>query len=106
MRIGFLGLGQMGRAMAARLIESGHDLTVWNRTASASKNFEKRARIAGTAQEATNAEVVITMLADDAAVEAVWLKPRMKAGGVHLNMATVSLRVARELTALQKEYST
>ena len=104
MRIGFLGLGQMGREMAGRLIDAGHELTVWNRTFSAAKNFEKRARIAGTPQEATSGEVVISMLADDAAVQAVWLNPRMKSAGVHLNMATVSLRVARELAGLQASY--
>jgi 3-hydroxyisobutyrate dehydrogenase-like beta-hydroxyacid dehydrogenase len=104
MKIGFLGLGQMGRKMAARLIDAGYDLTVWNRSASVSMSFEGRARIAGTPQEATEAEIVVTMLADDAAVEAVWLEPRLTTRGVHLNMATVSLRVARELAKLQKDY--
>jgi 3-hydroxyisobutyrate dehydrogenase-like beta-hydroxyacid dehydrogenase len=104
MKIGFTGLGQMGRKMAARLIEAGHELTVWNRSSSVSKEFERRAHIAASPQEAMHAEVVITMLADDAAVEAVWLKPRMTTNGVHLNMATVSLRVARELARLQKDY--
>src|SRR5204862_5195190 len=63
-----------------------------------------RARVAGEPAEAMDAEVVITMLADDAAVDAVWLAPRMKAEGVHLNMATASLRVARELARLQEDY--
>ena len=104
MRIGFLGLGQMGREMAARLIDAGHALTVWNRSPGASKRFDGRARVAATPEEAMESEVVITMLADDAAVEAVWIKPGLRSGGVHLNMATVSLRVARELARLQKDY--
>jgi 3-hydroxyisobutyrate dehydrogenase-like beta-hydroxyacid dehydrogenase len=104
MRIGFIGLGQMGREMAARLIGAGHQLAVWNRSPSASRKFEDQARVVGSPQEATDAEIVITMLADDAAVEAVWLTPRMTTKGVHLNMATVSLRVARELAGLQKDY--
>jgi 3-hydroxyisobutyrate dehydrogenase-like beta-hydroxyacid dehydrogenase len=104
MKIGFLGLGQMGRKMAARLIEAGHGLTVWNRSASPVQEFKDRARVAASPQEAMDAELVITMLADDAAVESVWLKPRMTARGVHLNMATVSLRVARELAKLQQDY--
>jgi 3-hydroxyisobutyrate dehydrogenase-like beta-hydroxyacid dehydrogenase len=104
MKIGFVGLGQMGREMAARLIDAGHDLTVWNRSAAASKKFEGRARVALSPEEAMQADVVITMLADDAAVEAVWLKPGMTTRGVHLNMATVSLRMARELSKLQKDY--
>jgi 3-hydroxyisobutyrate dehydrogenase-like beta-hydroxyacid dehydrogenase len=104
MRIGFIGLGQMGREMAARLVGAGHELVVWNRTASAARVLQHKAEVAASPREAADAEIVITMLADDAAVEAVWLAPRMTAKGVHLNMATVSLRVARELARLQKDY--
>jgi hypothetical protein len=104
MRIGFIGLGQMGREMAARLAGAGHELVVWNRSAAAAQKLEGRARIAASPGETMASDVVITMLADDAAVEAVWLKPRMTTRGVHLNMATVSLRVARELARLQKDY--
>jgi 3-hydroxyisobutyrate dehydrogenase-like beta-hydroxyacid dehydrogenase len=104
MKIGFLGLGQMGREMAARLIGAGHELVVWNRSAAATERFKGHARIAGSAEEACDAEVVITMLADDAAVEAVWLAPALRTRGVHLNMATVSMRVARELARLQEAY--
>jgi 3-hydroxyisobutyrate dehydrogenase-like beta-hydroxyacid dehydrogenase len=100
MKIGFLGLGQMGREMAARLVAAGHDVAAWNRTP---KNLAG-ARLVGAPHEAMDAEIVITMLADDAAVEAVWIKGGMKTAGVHLNMATVSLRVARELARLQKDY--
>jgi 3-hydroxyisobutyrate dehydrogenase-like beta-hydroxyacid dehydrogenase len=104
MRIGFIGLGQMGREMAARLIDAGHELTVWNRSAQALAPFKGRARVAGSAAEACDAEVVISMLADDAALEAVWLGPALRTRGVHLNMATVSMRVARELARLQDAY--
>src|SRR2546426_2314371 len=101
MKIGFIGLGQMGREMAARLIAASHDLVVWNRTASAAKGFEN---VASTPAEAMDAEVVITMLADDAAVQSVWIKPGLRAKGVHLNMATVSLGTARALAELQENY--
>jgi len=104
MKIGFLGLGQMGREMSVRLIDAGHELTVWNRSASAAQAFEGRARIAADPGDAMQADVVITMLADDAAVEAVWLKSRMTTPGVHLNMATVSLRVAAALAGAQRDY--
>jgi 3-hydroxyisobutyrate dehydrogenase-like beta-hydroxyacid dehydrogenase len=104
MKIGFLGLGQMGRKMSVRLIDAGHELTVWNRSASAAQEFTGRARVAASPREAMDAQVVITMLADDAAVDAVWLRPRMTTPGVHLNMATVSLRTARELAKLQHDY--
>ena len=69
MKIGFIGLGQMGRGMAARLIERGYRVTVWNRTRSAAEPFlAQGARIAERPREALDADVVITMLADDAAV--------------------------------------
>ena len=90
--------------MSVRLIDAGHDLVVWNRSPAAARSLAGRARVAAEPAELMDTEVVITMLADDAAVEAVWLAPRMKARGVHLNMATVSLRVARELARLQEDY--
>src|SRR3954454_4272313 len=104
MKIGLIGIRQMGREMSVRLIDAGHDLVVWNRSPAAARKLGDLARVAGEPAEAMDAEVVITMLADDAAVEGVWLAPRMKAKGVHLNMATVSLRVARELARLQEDY--
>src|ERR1043165_2644866 len=104
MKIGLIGIGQMGREMSVRLIDAGHDLLVWDRSPAAAGKLAGRARVAGRPEEAMDVEVVITMLADDAAVEAVWLAPRMRAKGVHLNMATVSLGVARELARLQEDY--
>ena len=104
MKIGFIGLGQMGREMAARLIDAGHALTVYNRSASPSEPFRNRARIASSPSEAANAEVVITMLADDAAVDAVWIQRKLQSPGVHLNMASVSLAMARQLAGLQGNY--
>ena len=104
MKIGLIGIGQMGREMSVRLADAGHDLVVWNRSPAAAARLADRARVASRPEEAVDAEVVITMLADDAAVEAVWLAPRMRAKGVHLNMATVSLGVARELARLQEDY--
>lgn len=105
MKVGFIGLGQMGRAMAGRLIDAGHDLTVYNRSPAAAEPFRSRgARLAQAPWQALDAEVVITMLADDAALEAVWIAPAlvsmMPASSVHLNMGTVSLRMAKRVTAL------
>lgn len=103
MKIGFIGLGQMGREMAARLIEAGHSLTAWNRTASAGEALRRRgAAVAATpAGVLEGAEVVVSMLADDAATREVWLDGglagRMARGGVHLNMATVGIPLAREM---------
>ena len=108
MKIGFIGLGQMGQRMAARLLEQGHELVVWNRTPSATQTLQEAgASVAARPEETLDTEVVITMLSDDAAIEAVWvasgLLERMPAGAVHLNMASVSLRMARALAALHRK---
>ena len=78
--IAFLGLGRMGTLMARRVLAAGHDLTVWNRTAERAQPLVAAgARAAPTpAEAAREAEIVITMLADPAAEEAVVLGP----GGV------------------------
>lgn len=102
MRIAFIGLGQMGKAMAARLIDAGHALTVFNRTRNAADELEKRgAHVAATPEALVGAELVITMVADDAATRAIWLDSglaaRWPAGTLHINMSTVGLEVARAL---------
>ena len=73
MKVGFIGLGNMGSAIARNLINAGHDLSVYNRTRSRAEPFASLgARIAETPSEAAaDAEVLITMLADDGAVKAV-----------------------------------
>jgi len=99
MNVGFVGLGQMGRPMVERLKGAGHSLKVYNRTRSS-------AEIASRPDDVLDSEVVITMLADDAAVRTVWLDPglaaRLPKGAIHLNMATVSMGIARDLTAIHK----
>lgn len=101
MKIGWLGLGKMGSAMAPRLIEAGHALVVFNRTA---KPFDDRARIARHPRETLQADVVITMLADDAALDAVWAGIDPGPDTIHLNMATVSVGLARRFAARQPNY--
>ena len=70
--LGFLGLGSMGAGMASRLLETGHDVLVWNRSKDAvAELVAKGAREAATPAEALAAEVSFSMLSNDAAVEAV-----------------------------------
>ena len=99
MNVGFVGLGQMGRPMVERLKGTGHALKVYNRTRSSSAVVERPEAV-------LDSEVVITMLADDAAVRAVWLDTglaaRLPKGSIHLNMATVSMGIARELTRIHE----
>jgi 3-hydroxyisobutyrate dehydrogenase len=63
-KIAFLGLGRMGRELVTHLLVNGHDVTVWNRTASATQSSAQRgARVAHSAEEAvTDAEIVLTAL--------------------------------------------
>jgi 3-hydroxyisobutyrate dehydrogenase-like beta-hydroxyacid dehydrogenase len=103
-RVGFVGLGKMGSAMAARLLDAGHALVVFNRSPSSSKAFEGKASVARHPRETLQSDVVITMLADDAAVDTVWTGLELPANTVHLNMATVSVGLARRFAARQKRY--
>ena len=75
MKVGFVGLGAMGGSMAQALLDKGHELTVYNRTKDKAEPLRKRgARVAKTpADAARDAEVVVTMLADDDAVRTVTL---------------------------------
>lgn len=104
MKIGFIGLGSMGRPMASNLLEAGHDLTVYNRTRSrATPLADAGAAVADTpGTAALDAEIVITMLSDDAAVEAVTfgdhgILEAMGEGAVHASMSTISATLSRRL---------
>ncbi len=106
-RIAFLGLGNMGRGMAARLLAAGHQLTVHNRTpARAAGLLERGARWADTpAQACAGAEAVICMTADEPASRAMWcgaagaLTAATAPGALALECATLPLGWVRELAA-------
>jgi 3-hydroxyisobutyrate dehydrogenase len=91
--IAFLGLGRMGSRMARRLVAAGHDLTVWNRTPMPS--VVPGAQVAPTAAAAVaDAELVITMLSDPAAVTDVLFGQQgavaaMRAGSLLIEMSTI-----------------
>jgi len=108
MRIGFIGLGAIGRPMAHNLVAAGFEVTVWNRTPERAQPLvDAGARQARTPAECASADVLITMLADDAAVTAVLdehhLLEAMGADTVHVNMATVSVQCGRDLAARHAE---
>jgi 3-hydroxyisobutyrate dehydrogenase-like beta-hydroxyacid dehydrogenase len=70
MQVGFIGLGRMGSPIAANLLAAGHDLTVYNRTKAKAEPLVKRgAQLAKTPGDAARGQIVITMLADDRAVD-------------------------------------
>jgi 3-hydroxyisobutyrate dehydrogenase-like beta-hydroxyacid dehydrogenase len=108
MNVGFLGLGQMGMAMAANLIRAGHQVCVWNRSPGPAQELAALgAKVAAEPAEAARGEVLMSMLADDEAHRAVLLREgvldRAARGLIHVNLATVSVALARELARLSQE---
>ena len=106
MKIAFLGLGNMGLGMARNLLRAGHEVTVWNRTLSKAEALRaENAKVASSPAEAsTDAEIVITILADDAAVSSAVLAPggcmeTLAAGAIHVSMSTISVALSQQLAA-------
>src|SRR3989449_1844071 len=102
MDIGFIGLGTMGSRVAANLLKAGHKVRVWNRSRPSVDALARGgATPVGTAREAFSGDAVFSMLADDAAVRAV-IDPLLDGaprGLAHVNMATISVALARDLAA-------
>jgi 3-hydroxyisobutyrate dehydrogenase-like beta-hydroxyacid dehydrogenase len=103
MKIGFVGLGQMGSGIAANIIAAGHELTVWNRSDGPVKALvEKGAIAARTPEDALKGELLFSMLANDKAISEVGLDgallAKAKPGLVHVNLATISVELAQRLT--------
>jgi len=104
MKVGFIGLGAMGRAIAGNIMKAGHQVTVWNRSPDAAEALVKQGAImAKSPEDALQGDCLISMLANDAALRDVGLDgpllDRATKSLVHANMATVSVALARELGA-------
>ncbi|MGR4864272.1 NAD(P)-dependent oxidoreductase [Caulobacter sp. LARHSG274] len=102
MDIGFIGLGAMGQAMAANLLDKGHAVTVWNRSpAAVAALVAEGAKAAAAIDETLQGDVVLSILAHDQAIRDALLEggalSRAKPGLVHVNLATISTAFAREL---------
>jgi 3-hydroxyisobutyrate dehydrogenase-like beta-hydroxyacid dehydrogenase len=104
MKIGFIGLGQMGAAIAANLVKAGKDVTVYNRTASKAEPLVALgAKAAKTVGDAARGDVVITMMADDHAVEeaafgAQGIIACLPKGALHISCSTISVALSDRLT--------
>jgi 3-hydroxyisobutyrate dehydrogenase-like beta-hydroxyacid dehydrogenase len=106
MKVGFIGTGRMGRAMARRLIGASHDLAVFNRTPGKTKELVDAGAkaLASLAQAARYGEAVFTMLADDAALDDVagqkdGLLESLPRGGIHICSGTHGVGIIRKLKA-------
>jgi 3-hydroxyisobutyrate dehydrogenase-like beta-hydroxyacid dehydrogenase len=104
MKVGFIGLGRMGSGMAANLLKAGHDVTVYNRTAGKAGNLKERgARIAENIAGACRGDAVVTMLADDAALESVaygdqGMIAALPKGAIHISASTISIALSERLS--------
>ena len=105
MKIGFLGLGNMGTPMAQRLLAAGHELSVWNRSEERTKPLIHEGAIAAAtpAEAELGSDAVITMLLDDAAYEEVLfgvyrLIDVLSPGVLHILCGTISMALAERLT--------
>ncbi len=109
MKAGFIGLGNMGRAMAFNLIRAGHELVVYNRTRRrADELASEGAVVAASPAEACVPGVVMTMLADDRALEETvfgkgGIHEALPERGVHVSFSTISVALARRLAESHRE---
>src|SRR5690554_2526799 len=109
-RIGFIGLGTMGKPMATNLQKSGYPVTVYNRSSEKAKDLvEIGAEFAGSpAQVAQSSDVLFTMVSDDASIEEVYSGCQGIMDGVHPRLTVIdcstirpelSKRIHKDLTA-------
>jgi 3-hydroxyisobutyrate dehydrogenase-like beta-hydroxyacid dehydrogenase len=109
MDIGFIGLGNMGSGMASNLLAAGHRVTAYNRSQDKVDALaEHGAHPARTVAEACGGEAVVSMLANDAAVEAVTfgadgILASLATGAVHVSSSTISVALAERLAAAHAE---
>ncbi|WP_445170874.1 NAD(P)-dependent oxidoreductase [Mycolicibacterium sp. Dal123E01] len=109
MRIGVIGLGNMGAGIAANLIKAGHDVTVYNRSRPKVDALAAQgARPADTVADACGGDVVLTMLANDDAVAGVafgddGIIASVAPDTVHISSSTISVGLAKRLTEAHRD---
>ncbi|AFZ15513.1 2-hydroxy-3-oxopropionate reductase (plasmid) [Crinalium epipsammum PCC 9333] len=112
MKVAFIGLGNMGKEMAPHILQAGHELTVYNRTRSATDGLQQLgARVADSPADAVHeAEVLLTIVADDAAVKDVIFGTTELPGAIeqlakdaiHVSMSTISVALSQQLESAHK----
>ena len=109
MRIGFIGLGNMGAGMAANLLKAGHEVTAYNRSqGKVAALAEQGAKPAKSVAETCDGDIVITMLANDDAVDAVTfgddgIIASLRPDTTHVSSSTISVALSERLTAAHAE---
>jgi 3-hydroxyisobutyrate dehydrogenase-like beta-hydroxyacid dehydrogenase len=109
MRIGFVGLGQMGAAVAANLVRASYDVAIWNRSPEKARPLVAAGAtlVDSPKAAAANREIVFTMLADDAALESVLagvdgLAAGLRREALHISMSTIAVATADRVAALHR----
>lgn len=106
MDVGFIGIGSMGAAMVPNLVKAGHRVSVWNRNPAAAAMLEG-VNVLESPRAVFDNDAVLTMLADDRAVQSVIIESGALAGArpscVHVMMATISLPLVETLQALHRD---
>jgi 3-hydroxyisobutyrate dehydrogenase-like beta-hydroxyacid dehydrogenase len=103
MKVGFIGLGQMGSGMAGNLLKAKHEVSIYNRTAGKTENLVRLgAKAPGEISMVSMSEAVITMLANDAAVEDVvfgnyGVLKSLPRNAVHISCSTISVTLSKRL---------
>lgn len=108
MKVGFIGLGRMGQAIAGNILGGGHELVVYNRTRSKADDLESRgATVADSPAAACEGrDAVFTMLADDSALREIvngGILESMPKGSIHVPMGTHSVNVLSEIDELHRQ---
>jgi 3-hydroxyisobutyrate dehydrogenase-like beta-hydroxyacid dehydrogenase len=109
MKIGFIGLGNMGTAIAANLVRARHEVAVWNRTPDKARALVEAGAVPAATPKAlaSDRDVIMTMLADDAALEdvlggRVGVLEGLRPGALHISMSTISVRTAEHIAGLHQ----
>jgi 3-hydroxyisobutyrate dehydrogenase-like beta-hydroxyacid dehydrogenase len=110
MKIGFIGLGNMGAGIAANLKRAGHEMSVWNRSPQKARSLIDQGAVPANSPgaAASGREIVLTMLADDEALEQVLagsegLLEGLPRGALHVSLSTISVAAAERTTRLHAE---
>jgi 3-hydroxyisobutyrate dehydrogenase-like beta-hydroxyacid dehydrogenase len=109
MKLGWIGLGNMGSPMARNLLKAGHDVTVYNRTRRRAEELTvDGAKVAESPAEAAATGIVATIVADDSALEAVSFGQQgvisaLPKGGIHVSLSTISVALATRMEQAHRE---
>lgn len=103
--IAFLGMGLMGTRMAARLLQAGYSVAVWNRNPLACEALIQQGATALTLEEIGNYPVILTCLADDQAVQSVFnqFQPHLKAQQIIVDFSSLSVAATHQLAATAQQ---